>query len=225
VATTQADLKSAIGWDTAQPLPKLEADTTPPPSTDLTLDQAIAQGIQNRPDLLAQRLRVESQAVSLRSAQANARGNWTIDATASKSFAPNVADRSGLGLQASIPLFDGWRTRETVRQERLGLEAERVALVQDERDVRAEIESAYKADALNRQRLEASRLALAAAQKNYEAVLEAQRQGAANLVELITAQVSLVTAESNMVEATYDQLITAVQLRLAIGQPVPGETE
>ena len=51
----------------------------------------------------------------------------------------------------------------------------------------------------------------------------ARQAGASELIELLTAQVSLVTAESNYVEARYDTLISRVRLKLATGRPLPGE--
>ena len=94
---------------------------------------------------------------------------------------------------------------------------------QDERGVRAEIESSYKEYGQNRVRYEASQSALEAARENYNAAGAAQAEGAGNLLQVLTARVSLTTAESNSVEATYDLLIFDIRFRLATGQSVPGE--
>lgn len=71
----------------------------------------------------------------------------------------------------------------------------------------------------------AAQAALEAATKNFEAASESQTLGASDLIDVVTAQVSLVTAESNRVEAFYDFLISEVRWKLVTGQPLPGEEE
>ena len=62
-----------------------------------------------------------------------------------------------------------------------------------------------------------------AAQLNYEAATESQKEGINDLIAVLTAQVSLVTAESNYIEATFDYYVSDVNLRLVTGKPMPGE--
>ena len=92
-----------------------------------------------------------------------------------------------------------------------------------ERDVRAEIESSYKAFKQNFDRLEASKLAREAAQLNFDAAEGAYKAGAGTVLDQLTAQVSLATAESNYIQAYYDLLISEVRLKQVVGQPLPGE--
>lgn len=224
VKTSLTSLKANIGWSEAdgsleliaQPAPNLKA-------FELKLDEAIAQALERRPDLLASRRQLDAQRYSVKLAKADAGLDYTVDATFVRSFARDVSNRSGLGLVVSFPLFDGNRTKEIVRQRELSYDASKARLVQSERDVRGTVEQAYVTYETNLLRLEASQAALAAARKNFEAASRSQALGAASLVEVVQAQASLVTAEVNAVEAIYDALISEAQLRLAIGDPVRGE--
>lgn len=224
VKTSLTSLKANIGWSEAdgsleliaQPAPNLKA-------FELKLDEAIAQALERRPDLLASRRQLDAQRYSVKLAKADAGLDYTVDATFVRSFARDVSNRSGLGLVVSFPLFDGNRTKEIVRQRELSYDASKARLVQSERDVRGTVEQAYVTYETNLLRLEASQAALAAARKNFEAASRSQALGAASLVEVVQAQASLVTAEVNAVEAVYDALISEAQLRLAIGDPVRGE--
>jgi outer membrane protein len=223
VATAHAELKAAIGWEEAT-LPELEPAGDPrlePPAQDL--ETTIGQGLERRADLLGQRRRIESQESEFRLTQLDGAVQFSVDANFRRSFSPDVFDRGALVLQASIPLYDGARSQANVRAARAGLDASRAQLVQSEREARAEIESAYIEFVLNQQRLVASAAALEAAQINFEAARESQRAGASNLIEVLTAQLSLVTAEVNNVEAVYDALVSSVRLRLATGETIPGE--
>lgn len=224
VATTEADLKAVLAWEEAR-LPGLVA-----PSEDgvevleITLDEAFARGLAARADLAGARKRIEAQQLTLESTRRDGLVQFSLDASYRRVFAEDPFQQSQLVFGASIPLFDGARSRENVRAEQLTLEALRAVLGQDERRARAEIESAFQESVQNRLRLEAARAALEAARVNFEAAVAAQREGAGTLIEVLTAQVSLTTAESNLVEARYDLLISDVRFRLVTGAALPGES-
>lgn len=224
VSTSSANLKATIGWDSNANLPTLIGpDNIDLPELKSSLEDTIKIAFQNRADVQARRAQLESSRLDVKLAELDAGVQFTLSANANKTFADNVLDRRGLTFEATIPLFDGKRSRETLNQRRLSLVSANERYVQFERETRAEIESAYKQYNQNRQRLLAANAALEAAKLNYEAAREAQRQGASDLVTVLTAQVSLVTAEANRVQALYDAAISQVQLKLVTGEPIPGE--
>ncbi|MBV6458910.1 MAG: hypothetical protein HONBIEJF_02049 [Fimbriimonadaceae bacterium] len=228
VSTTQANLKSTIGWTATEDLPGLVATPAPELAAQtMTLEEAFAVGVQSRADLIAQRQRIESQRFSVKLAQLNAGITWAVDAAYTRRFTRDVSDRAALTLVASYPLFDGFQSRENVRIQKFDLESRESLLLQSERLARAEIEAAYKEYAVNIRRVEASKLALDAARLNYQAAQESQQEGAqgTSVITVLTAQLSLVTAESNYVEAIYDAQISDLRFRLATGQPMPSETD
>jgi outer membrane protein len=223
VATSQADLKAVIGWEEPE-LPVLAAPQSPSPQmTEWTLQQAFDAAMASRPSLLAARKRVDLARLDVDLARRDSLVDLSLSANYRKSFSESTFDRSALVLQASIPLFDGNRSRENLRAAGFSLEGQRQSLIQSERDVRAEVESTYKEFAQNIERLRAAELAREAARLNYQAAADARQEGAAEIIEELTAQVSLVTAEANFVQAYYDLLIAEVRLRLVTGQPLPGE--
>lgn len=226
VTTALATLKASVGWDGPGELPTLAEPAHPElPAPTFTLEQAIVEGLAARADLRARRKRVESRRVDLQLAKIAAGVTWTLDGVASKSFAPDVSDRVGLVFRASLPILDGYSSRETIRLRQIALESEEQSLLQDERDAKAQIESAYKEFEQNRAILAAAKAALEAARLNFQAAEESQKLGAGDLIDVLTAQVSLATAESNHVQAVYDLLTAEVRLRLVLGRPVPGETQ
>lgn len=225
VSSTQAGLKAAIGWEAAT-LPELEpAGDATAVVPARTLEATISEGLLRRADLQGQRKRLDSQLADVRLTEIDGLVQFSIDASFRKSFSPDVLDRSALVLSASIPLYDGARSRSNLRAARAGVDASKASLVQSEREARAEIEAAYFEFALNQERLVATSAALEAARINFDAARESQRAGASNLIEVLTAQLSLVTAEVNSVEATYDALISGIRLRLVTGEAIPGESE
>ena len=224
VSTSEANLKAVLAWEGNQ-LPEL----TPPAGPaqfpqDLTLEDAVAEGLENRPNLIAFRKRESAQSLNLDLAKLDAGVQYSLDANFTRAFADDPFRRTALVFSASFPLYDGERTKENTRIQELNLESLRTSLAQAELDAKAEIESAYLELSQNLERLAAAKVALEAAQINYDLTQEAYSQyRAATLVERLTAQVTLTTAESNLVEATYDTLISEARLRLVTGRSLPGE--
>jgi outer membrane protein len=225
-STTQCALKATIGWNGAEPLPPLEKA---PELVDVPeippMETVVEEGLRTRPDLQSERRRVDVQYFSWKRAERDAGFSFDLDLTYSRNFSPNTDDSRNLRLLVTYPLFDGGRLREQAREAKLNYQAAQARLVQSERLARAEIESAYAENAQNIERLNASKQALEAAQVNYNAAIAAQREGANDVIQVLTAQVSLVTAESNYIEATYDYYVSDANLRLVSGRPIAGELE
>ena len=222
--TNAANLKAIIGLQKDYANPDLETVTFSAES-DLptTIETAVTMGLKSRPDLIARRKNVESQADSARVSAINAGLTWAVDLSYTQQFSTNTGSERNATALVSYPLFDGGKSRSIANEQRANLEGSRALLSQAEKDARSEIEAAFRTYQQDQESLKASALALQAAQLNYEAADGSQKEGAASLLDVITAQVSLVTAESNNIQATYDLLIAQYKLRLVTGLVMPGE--
>ncbi|MCH8274436.1 MAG: TolC family protein [Armatimonadetes bacterium] len=226
VTTSEASLKATIGWPGDESLPSLEVPPAPERLVVArTLGEAVERGLENRPDLKDSRKRLEADRFNVLTAQRNAGIDWQLNVNYSRNFEPDTTQNRNITFLMTYPLFDAGRTRETVRQVRLGYESSELLLAQQVRDVRSEIESVFLTWEQNQERLAASEVALRAAQLNYQAATESQQAGVSSILDVTNAQVSLVTAETNYVQAVYDFYIADTQLRLVIGEPLPGEEE
>jgi outer membrane protein len=222
--TTKATLKASVGWDEKVQLPALAPVEKSWDTTELPpLSDVIAKGLVKRPDLASQRKQVEGSRFNVRLAELDAGVQMSLDVTANRAFGDDVSNRGQLLFEATIPLFDGRRSREAVRARRATQVAAEARYVQSERNARSEIESAYTELEQARQRMAVADAAYLAAKTNFDAAIEAQRLGAGTLLDVLTAQVSLVTAESNRVETFFDLRIADSRLKLVTGQPLRGE--
>lgn len=225
ISTAFADLRAVIGAERSG-FAAMEAPQMPEfAPLAFTLDQAISNGMSKRADLMAERKRVEVEKVQLKNINLEGSLRWSVDATYRRTFNQDVSDRSLLSFNISYPLFDGFRSRERSTAQRLSIDSAQEALKQSELDASAEIEGAYKEYTQNLVRLVAAQRALEAAQENFTAAVEAQKAGAGSLLEVLAAQVTLTTSESNLVEARYDTVLSDVRLRLALGETMPGEVQ
>ncbi|MBS1726817.1 MAG: TolC family protein [Armatimonadetes bacterium] len=223
-STNAATLKSIIGAQNDYANPDLEPVTFAE-QNDLpgSMSDAVDVGLKTRPDLISQRKSVSSQVQSLRGTEIDAGVTWTLDLSYNRQFSPAASSNRNTTFLLSYPLFDGGKSKAMVQEGRARVESAKARLGQAEKDARSEIEATYLTYHQNEQALESADLALKAARLNFDAAEGSQKAGASSLIDVITAQVSLVTAESNYIEATYDLLISQLKLRLVTGLPMPGE--
>ncbi len=222
--TADANFRAIVGWDSPE-FPDLEPVPAPDEGADPAIGEAIRMGLEDRADLKAQRLQVEGQKQRVRSAKLESLADLSLSTSFTKSFGRDVFDTRLLNLQVSIPLYDGERTKSILKSEQLNLRSQEASLKQSELDARADIEGSLAALIQDRERLKVAEEARKVARQNYDMTNGAYREKAATLIDLLTAQVSLATAESNYVEAVYDLLTSDVKFRLATGQPMPGEKD
>lgn len=223
VAVSEANLKALIGW-AERTLPPLEDPTQSYTPVEVgSLEQAIEKGIAARPDLLAAKKRLDAQRYGVLAAQRQAGLDWSINLNHSLSVEPEEGQNRSLVFSLTYPLFDAGESRELLKQARWGLDAQRALFDQRVSDVISEIESVYITRDQNGERLEASRIALEAARENFRAASESQQEGVATVFDVTNAQITLVTAETNFVQALYDFYISDAELRLVTGEPLLGE--
>jgi outer membrane protein len=220
----ETDLKRLIGWDAQKPLPALTAPDAPPkPDPALSVEQLWQRARLQRPDLRDAELRLQISRLGLDAARLNSLLRLQISARGFREYAPNSRMQGSLSIVASYPLFDGGLTRASLREAEASLQSAQFRLQQAERDAYAEVESALLSLREASERLEASKIAVAAAQRNYDAAQESLREGVGTIVEVLTAQLALITAETNLVQATYDAAVAELQLRVATGERLPAE--
>lgn len=183
----------------------------------------VAEALKNRPELRARRSQIEAQSFQVQRSRLGTLPGFSLNGSYDFAFNPAHRENGSLTFFLSMPLFDGGLSRAQLNSAKLQLDQLRAQLAQDERDVRAEVETAAQQFDLNGERLEASIAARDAAIANYQAAEAAHKAGAASVVDVLTAQVSLVTAESNYIEAVYDYLIADTRLKLVTGRAMPGE--
>lgn len=224
--SANADLRSSLGLESREQFPTLVSESEPTivPATG-DLNQVVIAALARRADLQSQRKQVDAQRSALRTANRNAGVNWALDASYTQGWSPDRFNNRSLNFNVSLPLFDGFISRENVRQARFTVQSSEASLLQAERDAAAEVETEFLNHQANAERVQAAKAALEAARLNYRAAEESFAAGAegTSIVVVLTAQVSLVTAESNYIESVYDFLISDVRLRLVTGQTVPGE--
>jgi outer membrane protein TolC len=188
-----------------------------------TLEDWQREADEKHPDILALRLEVSAAQAGLLAAQ---RGdNPSVNATGRLGWSGEDApkDRSwSLGAQVSVPVFNGYLTRQQTSEAAARVSAVEFALENRRRQIRLLVEQADQSmrDAVER---------LAAREKEREAFAENQRlaagryeAGAGDIIEMVDAQVQLTAAETNVVQARFDRAVALAALYRALGR-LPAE--
>jgi outer membrane protein len=194
------------------------------PSLSLTGDGGAAIGqlldvaYRIRPDILQAQQTLEVNKTSVRLRQVNAGVQVSADVGAGYQVSPTAGNNRQINIAATYPLFDGGLVRSQVREAQAGVRSSEAQLNILKQQVAVEIEQSFRGLALARASLPAALAAQQAAQINYDAALESRREGVGSVVDVITAQTSLVQAQTNYVQAIYTFYGADAALARAIGQ-------
>jgi outer membrane protein len=193
----------------------------PPASVHPSLDALVSQAYSNRQDLRQQAAIVQVDLDAVRQARIAAglsvSASYLAQYQATNDIGPRGLD-STLLVTASFPLFDAGASRGAVRQAQGQLDQAKDLYDQDRLQVRTNVEQAYNHDSQYLQTAVLAQDAVKAAQVNFDSAIAANKAGVNTIVDVTTAESTLVTAQSQYVTAVYNYYIADAQLRYAIGQ-------
>jgi len=203
----------------------LHAAAALPASTEAALEQAR----RRRTELLQLELTESLRNAEVRAEQSeylpriSLFGTYSINAQQSGDpvfFGATGADRAygrQVGLQVTMPLFNGLKRPARIAQRRFAVEQVRTQrdLAEDriEHEVRTYVDQVEEA----RLRAAAQRLGVRQAQRGFQIATVQFREGLGSALELTDAEVALRQSEFNYAEAVYDYLVARARLEQAIG--------
>jgi len=117
-----------------------------------------------------------------------------------------------------VPIFTGFQRYLSTNKRSAELRSAEHYREIVERNLRLELENSYLTIEESTKRLELAEEAFELAQESYEAAKERYDLGAAPILELIDAELSLVKAESARIEAFYDYRLGIERLKAIVGK-------
>lgn len=112
--------------------------------------------------------------------------------------------REYIGLSVNIPIFNRLQTRNSVRQARLDIENQQLALDNVKLALYKEIQQAYQSATASQSKYKSTGKALLAAEEAYKYAEDRYAVGKSNVYELNEAQTKLLTSKSEQIQAKYD---------------------
>ena len=221
-------LTEAVGAD---PSPNIVIDSQRsaplPERLTMSIEALIDRAMKDRPELMAQALRIRSAEAGIRAAKAEYKPQIVLSGSAAQTSVWPAADYGQLG-PASEPtwsaalgirwrIFDGCaRKNELLIAESKRREAEDEYTATRDQTTR-EVWTAYIAFRTALRKHDAAVALLESANESYSASLDAYKYGVKNLVDVLTAEKQLAQARLSSVSARSELFIEAVNLEFATG--------
>jgi len=228
----KGNLATSVGWpsntdfDVSDPIDELPIDALADNVNDL-----IEVAINNRPDIAAVQASVREAQANLREAKSEFFPEISATAQVLRFWVRPEGDASEyfanylLGVQLSVPIFQGFTIINSVRQASAELESTKAALRLQEQIVIDEVWAAYYNFRTAVQSLEAANVLLESSIESYDASLARYRNGVWDIIEILTAQTTLAEARAELVQTTTDIFTSYADLINAMGTEIPSPQE
>jgi outer membrane protein TolC len=221
-------LTEAVGAD---PSPNIVIDgqrSAPlPESLTMSIDALIDRAMKDRPDLMAQTLRIRSAEARIRAAKAEYKPQIVLSGSVAQTSVWPTADFGQLGSASeptwSVELGIRWRIFDGgVRKNELLIAESKRREAQDELtaihdQTTREVWTAYIAFRTALRKHDAAVALLESANASYSSSLDAYKYGVKNLVDVVTAEKQLAQARLSSVSARSELFLEAVNLEFATG--------
>jgi outer membrane protein TolC len=185
-----------------------------------TIEDWRREADEKHPDLVALRHQLEAA----RSGRLAARRGDNPSLAASGSLGWTGTDELpedrawSVGAQLTVPVFNGHLTRQQTAEAEALVAAAEFALADRRRQIRLQVEQAEQAMLDAAEQLVATTKAREAFAENLRLATGRYEAGAADIIEMIDAQVQMTAAETNLVRGRFDQATALAALYRALGR-------
>lgn len=217
----QGNLANAIGLQASEHLKIAEPGLQKPDAErDEDVRKLIDQAKTMRPDLAAAEANVKAAEAQVDAAKAghlpslSLVGNYGFNYTS----LPSQTESWTLGMQISMPLFNGFNTTYQIRSAKEQLEVQKANLTQLDQSVSLDVWRSYHSLMTAQESFKSSEDLLESAAQSEKVSLGRYKAGAGNIIDLLNAQASLANARLQNIQAQYDWLTQKAQLAKALGR-------
>ena len=185
-----------------------------------TVEDWLLEADEKHPDLAALRLQLAAARNNRLAAHRGDNPSITANGNLGWTGADQLpSDRAwSIGAQLNVPVFNGHLTRQQTAEAEAGVASAEFALNDRRRQIRLLVEQADQAMLDAAEQLAASEKEREAFAENLRLATGRYEAGAADIIEMVDAQVQMTTAETNLVRARFDQAIALAALYRALGR-------
>ena len=219
----ETDLNIVIGYPVSTSIETADKEMHYLPY-NVTLEQAKAYALLHRATLVKSAMDVKSAEESVK--QAKAGYLPTVFLTAGKNYESydNYRGTSNngwsVGANASLDIWDGGSTRNTIKVREAQLESAKEANLAAVDGVLYDVESAYLNLRAAEQTISSTKVAVEEGQESFRIASLRYRAGVGSNLDVLDAETSLTTARNNYVQAFYNYNIYVATLEQAVGVPL-----
>ena len=211
--TQLLELPSPEGFTIVRPVTDLEGTILPDP------ERIYEVALLEKPAVKAEEFRLDASEYAIKIAKGgylptiSASGGlgsnyYTMSSAPSTSFADQMKNNFSqyLGLTLSVPICNGFQTRNQVRAAELSRKNQMLQLENTRKTLYKEIQQAYYNAVAAREKLLSSKEAEASAKESYDLVTAKYENGKANITEFNEARDAFLRSESDLSRARYEFL-------------------
>lgn len=219
----ETDLNIVIGYPVSTSIETADKEMRYLPY-NVTLEQAKAYALLHRATLVKSAMDVKSAEESVK--QAKAGYLPTVSLTAGKNYASDDNYRGtsnngwSVGANASLDIWDGGSTRNTIKVREAQLESAKEANLAAVDGVLYDVQSAYLNLRAAEQTISSTKVAVEEGQESFRIASLRYRAGVGSNLDVLDAETSLTTARNNYVQAFYNYNIYVATLEQAVGVPL-----
>lgn len=209
-------------------------DLAPPPplpGLPASVEQAVATALEDNPDLIASRERAEASRFDVNVAgsgrlprvsvftggdYSNALGS--LEVPGSTVSVPQSSTGVQAGVQVSIPIFQGGRPAALERQAQARSAAALETVISAERDVIAQVRSAWSSWQAANAIIASNQSAVDAATLSLEGVRAENTVGNRTILDILNAEQELVNARAQLITARRNAYVAGFSLLAAMGR-------
>jgi len=186
---------------------------------NLTFEQALTKAYENRPDVRSSKTALQISQIKLRQAKADYWPTFSMGAAFVKDGSNFHFDSDQLALSASIeiPLFNGFQTRNAVKQAQLN----NLSALNSDRSltntVFLEVQNAFIKLNEAAESIPVAESNVEKSKENMELAQGRYNEGIGDIISLKDAQVAYTDAELSLLTAWYDYGVAMAELKKAIG--------
>ncbi len=209
-----APLLLAAPGDSVADLPQLNA----------VADQLIDRALHAHPRIAAAQAKLEAANDAAAAARAAGRPSLAFAAVGDRSDNPvnrvstrQTIETSSIGLQLTIPLFEGFGRAYRIRRAQAEAEGREADLLEVQQEVSREVWDSYVAVRGSSESLAASKTLLDTATESFNLALGRYQSGVGGVIELLKAQSDLAAAREEDVRARTRWRLSRLQLAASLG--------
>ncbi|HXG32198.1 MAG TPA: TolC family protein [Bryobacteraceae bacterium] len=195
-----------------------------PPWEQWDLELLAAEAFRRRPELVRLRIAERSAETQLELARAESRmradftGSYGVMARLPENLVNSQFVRWIVGVNFTLPVFDGFRRSGLVWQATAARRAARLEREKVEQQVRLTLQQALDDLKAARETVEAARANVRQAERVLQMTQENYQYGAATTLDVVDAQTALTVARTNLLRGLHDYSVARANLLWAIGR-------
>ncbi|HJR41207.1 MAG TPA: TolC family protein [Gemmatimonadaceae bacterium] len=216
---SRLQLGRRVGMDGPVQAAPLATDATA--ELPIALEQAIAESKEKGPSVVAARATEDAAGALVRAQRGFYFPQLSVTGTSSAfddRYFPQATTRQSLTLSVSVPIWNNAQRELAVEQAKAQREVARATRLDVERGTERDVTAAYEEYTTARATVELRESALVVARENYRVQETRYKAGATTILDLLTAQVQLTEAESNLVQARFASRLALAELEALLGR-------